>query len=166
MLSYWILAEIAILATDLAEFLGIVVALNLLFGIPLLFGTYIAVADVLIIILLTQKRFRTLEQAFIIFVSIIGLGYVYELFITKPDVPSILLHSVKPILTSQSALIAVGIIGATVMPHALFVHSWLIKNKIIGRRNTAYSIIRYQACNKNSHAKFLSFYSIQLECYT
>ena len=131
-LSYWIFAEIAILATDLAEFLGIVVALNLLFGIPLLFGTYIAVADVLIIILLTQKRFRTLEQAFIIFVSIIGLGYVYELFITKPDVPSILLHSVKPILTSQSALIAVGIIGATVMPHALFVHSWLIKNKIIG----------------------------------
>ena len=60
-LSYWILAEIAILATDLAEFLGIVVALNLLFGIPLLFGTYIAVADVLIIILLTQKRFRTFE---------------------------------------------------------------------------------------------------------
>ncbi|MBI2101196.1 Nramp family divalent metal transporter [Candidatus Woesearchaeota archaeon] len=131
-LSYWMLAEIAILATDLAEFLGIVVALNLLFGIPLLFGTYIAVADVLLILLLTQKRFRTLEQSFVLFVSIIGLGYVYELFITKPDVSSILVHSVKPILTSQSALIAVGIIGATVMPHALFVHSWLIKNKIIG----------------------------------
>ncbi|MBI2559131.1 Nramp family divalent metal transporter [Candidatus Woesearchaeota archaeon] len=130
-LSYWILAEIVILATDLAEFLGIVVALNLLFGIPLLWGTYIAVADVLLILLLTQKRFRTLEQSFIIFVSIIGLGYVYELFITKPDMSSILLHSVKPILTKESALIAVGIIGATVMPHALFVHSWLIKNKII-----------------------------------
>ncbi len=130
-LSYWILAEIAILATDLAEFLGIVVALNLLFGIPLLFGTYIAVADVLIILLLTQKKFRTLEQSFIIFVSIIGLGYVYELFITKPDMTSILVHSVKPILTKESALIAVGIIGATVMPHALFVHSWLIKNKMI-----------------------------------
>ncbi len=129
--AYWILAEIVILATDLAEFLGIVVALNLLFGIPLLWGAYIAVADVLIILLLTQKRFRTLEQAFIIFVSIIGLGYVYELFITKPDMSSILVHSVKPILTSESALIAVGIIGATVMPHALFVHSWLIKNKII-----------------------------------
>ncbi|MBS3114254.1 Nramp family divalent metal transporter [Candidatus Woesearchaeota archaeon] len=130
-LSYWLLAEFAILATDLAEFLGIVVALNLLFGIPLLFGTYIAVADVLLILLLTQKRFRTLEQSFIIFVSIIGLGYVYELFITKPDIQSVLIHSVKPILTSESALIAVGIIGATVMPHALFVHSWLIKNKII-----------------------------------
>jgi len=130
-LSYWILAEIVILATDLAEFLGIVVALNLLFGIPLLWGAYIAVADVLLILLLTQKRFRTLEQSFVIFVSIIGLGYVYELFITKPDISSVLIHSVKPILTKESALIAVGIIGATVMPHALFVHSWLIKNKII-----------------------------------
>ena len=130
-LSYWILAEIVILATDLAEFLGIVVALNLLFGIPLLIGTYIAVADVLLILLLTQKKFRTLEQSFIIFVSIIGLGYVYELFLTKPEMHSILLHSVKPILTKESALVAVGIIGATVMPHALFVHSWLIKNKII-----------------------------------
>lgn len=130
-LSYWIIAEIVILATDLAEFLGIVVALNLLFGIPLLWGTYIAVADVLLILLLTQKRFRTLEQSFIIFVSIIGLGYVYELFITKPDVQSIILHSFRPALTGESALIAVGIIGATVMPHALFVHSWLIKNKII-----------------------------------
>jgi len=129
--GYWILAEIAILATDLAEFLGIVVALNLLFGIPLLWGTYIAVADVLLILFLTQKRFRVLEQAFICFVSLIGLAFVYEVIISKPDFPSILLHSVKPILNKESALIAVGIIGATVMPHALFVHSWLIKNKII-----------------------------------
>ncbi len=130
-LLYWILAEIAILATDLAEFLGIVVALNLLFGIPMLWGTYVAIADVLLILFLTQKRFRRLEQAFIIFVSVIGLGFVYEVFISKPDMAQILLHSVKPILNKESALIAVGIIGATVMPHALFVHSWLIKNKLI-----------------------------------
>lgn len=142
--GYWILAEIVILATDLAEFLGIVVALNLLFGIPLLWGTYIAVADVLLILLLTQKRFRTLEQAFVIFVSIIGLGYVYELFITKPDMQSILIHSAKPILTSESALIAVGIIGATVMPHALFVHSWLIKNKMInGNFGNKFKTLKY-----------------------
>lgn len=128
---YWILAEIAILATDLAEFLGIVVALNLLFGIPLLWGTYIAVADVLIILFLTRKKFRALEQAFVGFVAIIGLVFVYEVIISRPDIPAILLHSVKPILTKQSAFIAVGIIGATVMPHALFVHSWLIKNKVI-----------------------------------
>ena len=131
-LCYWILAEIAILATDLAEFLGIVVALNLLFGIPLLWGTYIAVADVLIILFLARKKFRALEQAFIGLVGIIGLAFVYEVIIAKPDIPAILLHSVKPMINKESALVAVGMIGATVMPHALFVHSWLIKNKVIG----------------------------------
>jgi|SRR3989338_2713302 len=130
-LLYWLLAEFAILATDLAEFLGIVVALNLLFGIPLLWGTYIAIADVLIILFLTRKRFRNLEQAFVGFVGIIGLAFVYEVAISKPDYPSILLHSFTPSLTPASALLAIGIIGATVMPHALFVHSWLIKNKVI-----------------------------------
>ena len=129
-IGYWLLSEIAILATDLAEFLGIVVALQLLFGIPLLWGTYIAMADVLVILFLIRKRFRVLEQAFIGFVGIIGLGFVYEVFISKPDFTSIVIHSVTPILTPQSALIAVGIIGATVMPHALFIHSWLIKNKM------------------------------------
>ncbi len=128
---YWILAELVILATDLAEFLGIVVALKLLFGIPLIWGTYLAVIDVLLLLVLTQKRFRYLENAFILFVSIIGIGFFYEVVISKPDFASIVLHSFKPILNAESALIAVGIIGATVMPHALFVHSWLIKNKVM-----------------------------------
>jgi len=129
-LAYWIMAELIILATDLAEFLGIVVALKILFGVPMLWGTFIAVADVLLLILVTQKRFNYLENAFILFVSIIGLGFLYEVFITKPDIGGILHGSVFPTLTAESALIAVGIIGATVMPHALFVHSWLIKNKM------------------------------------
>ncbi|MBI2208452.1 Nramp family divalent metal transporter [Candidatus Woesearchaeota archaeon] len=133
--SYWLLSELVILATDLAEFLGIVVALKLLFGIPMIYGTYIAVIDVLLLILLTQKRFRYLEWAFVLFVSVIGIGFVYEVFLAKPNFSSILASSIKPILTNESALIAVGIIGATVMPHALFVHSWLIKNKIIGLNN-------------------------------
>ena len=128
-LSYWILAEISILATDIAEVLGIVVALNLLFGIPLMWGIFLAIADVLLILLLTQKRFRVMEYAFIGFVSVIGLAYVYEIFITKPDIGLIFKHSVTPILNNKSILIAVGIIGATIMPHALFVHSWLIKQK-------------------------------------
>ena len=129
-LSYWVLAEIAILATDLAEFLGIVVALNLLFAIPLVEGTFIALLDVLLLLFLTRKRFRVLEYAFALFVSVIGLGYVYELFITRPDAGLIAVHSVKPILAPEMVLFAVGIIGATVMPHALFVHSWLLKNKM------------------------------------
>ena len=128
---YWIFSEFAILATDLAEFLGIVVALNLLFGIPMLIGTWIAVFDVLIILILAQKRFRRLEQSFVLFVGIIGIAFVYELFLTQPDLGSILFHSFTPILDRDRALVSVGIIGATVMPHALFVHSWLIKNKVI-----------------------------------
>lgn len=127
--GYWLLAEIAILATDLAEFLGIAVALNLLFGIELLPAAFIAMLDVLLLMALTRNGFRPLEYAFILFVSVIGLGYVYELFITKPDVGLILTHSVTPVLGPETILLAVGIIGATVMPHALFVHSWLLKNK-------------------------------------
>ncbi|HSB46877.1 MAG TPA: Nramp family divalent metal transporter [Candidatus Bilamarchaeum sp.] len=127
---YWLLAEVAILATDLAEFLGIVVALNLLFGIPMLIGTFLAIADVLLLLLLTNRSFRTLEYAFILFVSVIGIGYVYEIVITGPDLGLIAEHSVKPLLTPETVLFAVGIIGATVMPHALFVHSWLLKNKM------------------------------------
>ncbi|MEW6722357.1 MAG: Nramp family divalent metal transporter [Candidatus Micrarchaeota archaeon] len=127
---YWLLAEIAILATDLAEFLGIVVALNLLFGIPMLFGTFLAIGDVLLLLFLTNRKFRTLEYAFILFVSVIGIGYVYELFITRPDVGLLAAGSVTPKLSVETVLLAVGIIGATVMPHALFVHSWLMKNKM------------------------------------
>ncbi|VVB70083.1 Divalent metal cation transporter MntH [uncultured archaeon] len=127
---YWIFSEIAIIATDLAEFLGIVIALNLLFNIPLIIGAIISILDVVLLIILTKNNFRILEQAFIVFVSTIGLGYVYELFLVKPNFTSILTNSITPILHGDMILVAVGIIGATVMPHALFVHSWLIKNKI------------------------------------
>ncbi len=129
-LSYWVLAELAILATDLAEFLGIAVALTLLFGIPLFHAAIIAMFDVVLLVVLTRKSFRPLEYAFILFVSVIGLGYVYELFITKPSASLILAHSFTPLLNGQTVFYAVGIIGATVMPHALFVHSWLLKNKM------------------------------------
>ncbi len=128
--AYWLLAEVAILATDLAEFLGIVVALNLLFGIPLIIGTFLAIADVLLLLFLASRTFRTLEYAFILFVSVIGIGYVYELFLTRPDAGQVAIHSVLPALDPQMILFAVGIVGATVMPHALFVHSWLMKNKM------------------------------------
>jgi len=129
-LAYWLMAELVILATDLAEFLGIVVALNLLFGIPLLAGAFIAIVDVLLILFLASKRFRALELAFIGFVGIVGLAFVYEVFLAKPELSLILKHSVMPTLNKESAVVAVGIIGATVMPHAIFVHSWLVKNKL------------------------------------
>ncbi len=118
-------------ATDLAEYLGTVIALNLLFGIPLIYAAIFGALDVILILAFTTRKFRILEQMFILFVSVIGFGFLYEVFITKPDPSAILYHSIVPIIANSNAmLISVGIIGATVMPHALFVHSWLTKNKI------------------------------------
>jgi manganese transport protein len=131
-IPYWLAAEAAAAATDLAEYLGTVIALNLLFGIPMIYAAIFGALDVLIILTLaTQRRFYIIERLFVIFVSIIGFGYLYEIFITKPDPAPILFHSIVPSLANNnSVLLAVGIIGATVMPHALFVHSWLTKNKV------------------------------------
>jgi manganese transport protein len=130
-IPYWLAAEAAAAATDLAEYLGTVIALNLLFGIPMIYAAIFGALDVIIILILaTHGRFHIIERLFAIFVSIIGFGYLYEIFIVKPDASTILYHSFVPSLAgSHAILLAVGVIGATVMPHALFVHSWLTKNK-------------------------------------
>jgi manganese transport protein len=130
-IPYWLAAEAAAAATDLAEYLGTVIALNLLFGIPMIYAAIFGALDVIIILILaTQGRFHIIERLFAIFVSIIGFGYLYEIFIVKPDASTILYHSFVPSLAgSHAILLAVGVIGATVMPHALFVHSWLTRNK-------------------------------------
>jgi manganese transport protein len=130
-IPYWLAAEAAAAATDLAEYLGTVIALNLLFGIPMIYAAIFGALDVIIILILaTEGRFYIIERLFALFVSVISFGYLYEIFIVKPDPSAILYHSVVPSLAGNNAiLIAVGVIGATVMPHALFVHSWLTKNK-------------------------------------
>jgi manganese transport protein len=130
-IPYWLGSEIAAAMTDLAEFLGTVIALNLLFGIPLLYGTFLATFDVLLILGVTRGSIRRLEQLFLVFVSIIGIGYVYEIFITRPDLAPLLAGSLIPNLGSKSRiLLAVGVVGATVMPHAVFVHSALTNDKV------------------------------------
>ncbi|MFY9798276.1 MAG: Nramp family divalent metal transporter [Candidatus Nitrosopolaris sp.] len=127
---YWLAAEAASAATDLAEYLGTVIALNLLFDIPMIYAAIFGALDVILILALTTRKFRVLEQIFILLISIISFGYLYEVFITKPDPSAILYHSIVPLIANSNALlISVGIIGATVMPHALFVHSWFTKNK-------------------------------------
>jgi len=136
-LPYWLSAEIATAATDLAEYLGTVIALNLLFNIPMIHAAIFGALDVIIILVVTARKFRFLEQLFMLLVSIISFGYLYELFIVKPDPYSILYHSVIPSLQDSNAiLITVGIVGATVMPHAIFVHSWLTKNKVSSEKIT------------------------------
>ena len=129
-LSYWLCAEAAAAATDLAEYLGTVIALNLLFNIPLIYASILGALDVIILLALTHERFRILEYFFMLFVSIISIGFLYQVIIIHPNVSSIAYHSFAPNLNNQTILLVVGIVGATVMPHALFVHSWLTKNKL------------------------------------
>jgi len=130
-LSYWIAAEAATVMTDLAEFLGTVIALNLLFKIPLLYGTFLSVLDVVLVMGLTGGKVRSLEYFFMALISTIGIGYIFEIFITGPSLVPMLAGSVIPNLASTDrVLIAVGVVGATVMPHAIFVHSALSNDKI------------------------------------
>ncbi len=130
-IPYWLGSEVAAAMTDLAEFLGTVLALNLLFGIPLIVGTFLSVLDVLLILGVTGGRVRRLEYAFMVFVATIGMGYVYEIFISGPSLVPLATGSVLPNLASvDRLLLAVGVIGATVMPHAVFVHSALANDKV------------------------------------
>ncbi len=97
----------------------------------MIYSAIFGALDIILILTVTAKKFRFLEQLFILLVSIIRFGYLYELFIIKSDPYAILYHSFIPsIQTSNEILVTVGIIGATVMPHAIFIHSWLTKNKI------------------------------------
>jgi manganese transport protein len=128
--SYWLASEAAAAATDLAEYLGTVIALNLLFGVPLLYAAIFGAADVIILLALTAERFRVVEYFFMVFVSIIAIGFLYQTVLIRPSLSEIAYHSVAVSLSDQTILLVVGIVGATVMPHALFVHSWLTKNKL------------------------------------
>ena len=130
-IPYWLAAETAAASTDLAEYLGTVIALNLLFGIPLLYASIIAAFDVIILLAMMSRRFRFIERFFITLVSVLVLGFLYQLIVVRPEPSQVFYHSFVPSLPNSDALlIVVGIIGATVMPHALFVHSWLSKNKM------------------------------------
>ncbi len=128
--SYWLVAEVAIAATDLAEYLGTVIALNILFNIPLLYASFLGAADVIILLVLLNNRFRVLEYFFMLFVSIISLGFLYELFVVGPNLQQIAIHSFSPDLTGGTVLVVVGIVGATVMPHVLWLHSSLTQTKM------------------------------------
>ncbi|MDG6928944.1 MAG: Nramp family divalent metal transporter [Nitrososphaerota archaeon] len=127
---YWLASELSIAATDLAEYMGTVLALNMLFGVPLLYASVFGAADVLIILAATSRRLRVMEQLFAVWITVIGAGFLYEMVIVRPDLQAVVVHSFLPALDAQTIAIAVGIIGATVMPHAVYLHSWLTKNKV------------------------------------
>lgn len=129
--SYWLAAEAAAAATDLAEYLGTVLALNIIFGIPLLQAALFGALDVLIILAFASRKFRVIEYLFMLFVSVISIGFLYEIIVLGPNLADVVTHSFLPSLTSKNIPFVVGIVGATVMPHALFVHSQLARDKVI-----------------------------------
>jgi manganese transport protein len=136
-IPYWLASEVAAAATDLAEYLGTVLGLNILFGVPLLYASVFGALDVILLLTMMAKRFRLIEQYFALLISILTVGIFYNLFVVGPDLRQIGYHSVVPIAADNAALlIVVGMIGATVMPHALHVHSWLTKHKmdLLGRK--------------------------------
>ncbi len=130
-IPYWLACEIFAVFTDLAEFLGVTIGLYLLFGIPLIISALISAFDIIVIFVLTGSKFRRMELIIANFVTVIGLGYLYEVFISKPSAVPIAVGSILPLIPNTNALvICVGVIGATVMPHALVLHSYLAKNKL------------------------------------
>ncbi len=129
----WVLAEIAIAACDLAEVIGMAIGLQLLFGFSLLTGVCITVFDTFLLLILQRYGIRKMEAFIIGLVSIIGMAFIVELFYSKPSMPGIF-SGLKPIIPNDAALyITIGIIGATVMPHNLYLHSSLVQTRKIGR---------------------------------
>ncbi len=129
----WFLAEIAIAACDLAEVIGMAIGLQLLFDLPLLIGVSITVIDTLLILVLQKNGIRKMEAFIIGLITIIGLAFIAELIFAKPDGVA-LIKGFIPSLPNYSALyIAIGIIGATVMPHNLYLHSSLVQTRKIDR---------------------------------
>ena len=128
----WILCEIAISACDLAELVGSAIGLQLLFGIPLLWGVCITALDVMMVLFLQGKGFRYIEALVITIIAIIGGCFIAEMIFAKPDAGGVLLGYVPSleILQNQGMLyIAVGILGATVMPHNLYLHSSIVQTR-------------------------------------
>ncbi len=129
----YFLAEIAIAACDLAEVLGMAIGLNLLFGISLINGVLITVLDTFLLLFLINKGMRKMEAFIITLVMIIGISFVFEMIFAQPEVGSIL-KGLMPTLPNETALyIAIGIIGATVMPHNLYLHSSLVQTRKFDR---------------------------------
>ena len=129
----YILAELAIIATDLAEVLGMAIGLNLLFHIDLIWGVSITALDTFLIFFLIGKGMRKMEAFIIGLIFIIGASFLVEMFLAKPDINEIMAGFIPSIPNENALYIAIGIIGATVMPHNLYLHSALVQTRKFGK---------------------------------
>jgi manganese transport protein len=132
---FYVLAEIAIAATDLAEILGMAIGIQLLTGLSLMWGISLTVADTFLFLLLQRLGIRKMEAFIICLVAIIGFSFLSEMFIAKPNLNEIARGFIPSLPNEEALYIAIGIIGATVMPHNLYLHSALVQTRKI-KRNT------------------------------
>jgi NRAMP (natural resistance-associated macrophage protein) metal ion transporters len=133
-MALWVLCELAIAACDLAEVLGTAIALNLLFGIPIIYGVIITVLDVFIVLLLQNKGFRYIEALVITLIGTIGVCFLIEIIWAKPDAGGVLAGfapNLELFRNAEMLYIGIGILGATVMPHNLYLHSSIVQTRQI-----------------------------------
>jgi manganese transport protein len=129
----YILAEVAIAACDLAEVLGMAIGIQLLTGMPLLYAVLITVFDTFLFLLLQRLGIRKMEAFIICLVGIIGLSFLVEILLAKPNIGEVVTGFVPHVANEEALYIAIGIIGATVMPHNLYLHSALVQTRKIKR---------------------------------
>jgi len=129
----YILAEIAIAACELAEVLGMAIGIQLLTGLPLVWGVSITVLDTFLLLYLQKLGIKKMEAFIIALVGIIGISFLVQIFLAKPDIAEIATGFIPTAMNSEALYIAIGIIGATVMPHNLYLHSALVQTRKIDR---------------------------------
>lgn len=129
------LAQTAIIACDLAEIIGMAIGLQLLFGLPLIWGISITIFDTILLLFLLNKGMRAMEGFIVSMVFIVGISFLVEMFIVEPSLKEVVKGFEPSILNGDALYIAIGIIGATVMPHNLYLHSSLVQTRKIERTN-------------------------------
>ena len=129
----YLLAEIAIAACDLAEVLGMAIGIQLLTGLPLIWGVSITVLDTFLLLYLQRLGIRKMEAFIITLVGVIGISFLIEIFLAKPDMAQLVTGFIPTAMNDEALYIAIGIIGATVMPHNLYLHSALVQTRKIDR---------------------------------
>jgi manganese transport protein len=128
-MALWVLCELAIVACDLAEVVGSAIGLNLLFGIPLVWGVCLTALDVLLVLMLQRRGFRMIEALVIALIALVGVCFAWELWLCHPDwsgAAAGLVPSTRIVSDPQMLFVALGILGATVMPHNLYLHSSIV----------------------------------------
>jgi manganese transport protein len=126
----WVLAEIMAMATDLAEFTGAAVGFNLLFGIPLFLAACLTAVSTFAMLYLQQRGFRPLEALITVMVLVVAGCYVIEMFLGQPDPGQIAYHALVPYIGGNTLMLTAGILGATVMPHVVYLHSALLADRV------------------------------------